>query len=80
MATQRDDDLRIELLADACVGAGQCVLAAPAVFDQDEDGVAVVLDEAPAHEEHDAVREAADLCPSSALRLLRRSPAPNGTD
>ncbi|MFC4499210.1 MULTISPECIES: ferredoxin [Streptomyces] len=79
MATQQDEGLRIELLADACVGAGQCVLAAPAVFDQDDDGVAIVLDDAPGHDEHDAVREAADLCPSSALRLIRQSTPANGT-
>jgi ferredoxin len=78
MATERDEDLRIELLTESCVGAGQCVLAAPAVFDQDEDGVAVLLDEAPDRDEQEAVREAVDLCPSSALRLIRQSAAPNG--
>ncbi|WP_329366934.1 ferredoxin [Streptomyces sp. NBC_00669] len=63
--------LRIELRAEHCVGAGQCVLAAPEVFDQDEEGVAVVLDEQPGPAHEDAIREAVDLCPSSALRLLR---------
>lgn len=24
---------------DKCIGAGQCAMAAPAVFDQDDDGV-----------------------------------------
>lgn len=69
MTTVPQEALRIELIADECVGAGQCVLAAPAVFSQDEEGVAVVLDDHPDPAEHDAVREAADLCPSSALRL-----------
>ncbi|MCP3760680.1 ferredoxin [Streptomyces sp. TBY4] len=71
--------MRVELIADDCVGAGQCVLAAPAVFDQDEDGVAIVLDETPGSEEHEAVREAVDLCPSSALRLLRLTAESDGS-
>jgi ferredoxin len=28
--------MRVSLQKDLCIGAGQCVLAAPAVFDQDE--------------------------------------------
>ena len=55
---------------EGCVGAGQCVLAAPEVFDQrDSDGVAVLLLEHPPAELHDATREAALLCPALAIRL-----------
>jgi ferredoxin len=54
-----------------CVGSGQCVLAAPDVFDQrDEDGVAVLLQENPASELHDEVREAAQICPAVAIGLI----------
>ncbi|WP_336205506.1 ferredoxin [Nonomuraea sp. LPB2021202275-12-8] len=53
---------------DRCIGAGQCVAAAPEVFDQDEqDGLVVLLDAAPDAELHEAVREAATLCPASAI-------------
>ncbi|UOG80242.1 ferredoxin [Streptomyces sp. CB09030] len=52
------------------MGAGQCVLAAPAVFDQDEaDGLVRVLDEDPPASGADAVREAVWACPSGALTL-----------
>ncbi|GAB2838187.1 ferredoxin [Streptomyces daliensis] len=62
--------MRITVEADKCCGAGQCVLAAPEVFDQrDEDGTVVVLDEAPPEETHPAVREAAQLCPAAAIAL-----------
>jgi ferredoxin len=55
---------------DACIGAGQCVLAAPDVFDQrDEDGIAILLTETPAPESHDAVRDAAVRCPALAIRI-----------
>jgi ferredoxin len=51
-----------------CCGAGQCVLAAPEVFDQrDEDGVVVLLDARPPADQHDNVREAAAVCPAAAI-------------
>ncbi|HEY6793343.1 MAG TPA: ferredoxin [Kineosporiaceae bacterium] len=56
---------------DLCIGAGLCVLTAPDVFDQDDDGLVVVLarDGAdPGAGPHtDAVREATRRCPSGAL-------------
>ena len=55
---------------ERCVGAGQCVLAAPAVFDQDEaDGLVRVLDEDPPASGAHGVREAVWACPSGALTL-----------
>lgn len=54
---------------DVCISAGNCVMAADAVFDQDDDGIVVVLvDEVPEGEEDNA-REAVRLCPSQALRV-----------
>jgi ferredoxin len=45
-------------------------MAAGAVFDQDDDGIVVVLvDEVPESEE-DHTREAVKLCPSEALRIV----------
>lgn len=63
--------VRIEADREVCVGAGLCVLAAPEVFDQDDDGLVVVRD--PASPAGPAVLRARALCPSGALRL---SPAP----
>ena len=51
-----------------CVSGGQCVLAAPEVFDQrDEDGVVILLNDTPGAESHDRVREAAEHCPAAAI-------------
>jgi ferredoxin len=51
-----------------CVGAGQCALRAPAVFDQSEDdGTVVVLDAQPGTEHEEDVRAAVALCPSGAI-------------
>ncbi|MCV7252712.1 ferredoxin [Mycobacterium hackensackense] len=60
--------MHIDADRDACIAAGNCVMVAEAVFDQDEDGIVVLLDdEVPAGEE-DHAREAVKLCPASALR------------
>ncbi len=56
---------RIDVDRDVCMGAGQCVTYAPATFDQDDMGVAVVADADgdPAA----AVRSAVEFCPTRAL-------------
>jgi ferredoxin len=54
---------------DRCVGAGQCVLTAPAVFDQDDDGIVEPLTLEPPVSAQDAVRQAVNVCPSSAIWL-----------
>lgn len=62
--------MQISVDIGKCCGAGQCVLAAPEVFDQrDEDGVVVVLDSRPPAEQHAAVQEAAQVCPAAAITL-----------
>lgn len=55
----------------SCVGSGQCALAVPEVFDQDEeDGIVRLLDETPPADLHGAVREAAHRCPVQAISVL----------
>ncbi|KJY32089.1 MULTISPECIES: ferredoxin [Streptomyces] len=61
--------MRISVDRDVCIGAGQCVLAAPEVFTQDDDGLSEVL---PGREDgHGSamVREAARACPVSAITV-----------
>ena len=56
---------------DKCVASGQCVVAAPDVFDQrDDDGIVVVRDEEPPAEQEDVVRQAVLTCPSGALSIV----------
>ncbi|MFI5798708.1 ferredoxin [Streptomyces sp. NPDC051677] len=65
--------MHVTLDEPKCVAAGQCVLAAPEVFDQrDEDGVAILLDADPREELHAGVREAAAICPAAAIHLAER--------
>jgi ferredoxin len=62
--------MRIVTDTGRCVGAGQCALTEPAVFDQsDEDGTVVLLTDHAEGETLDRVREAVELCPSQALSI-----------
>lgn len=62
--------MRVSVEEDKCVAAGQCVLMAPDVFDQrEEDGVVVLLDDAPGSEHEDGTRDAAMVCPAAAIHL-----------
>jgi ferredoxin len=64
--------MKVRVDVDACVGAGQCVLAAPDVFDQrDEDGMVVLLVEDPPAELEEATEHAALLCPALAIAVER---------
>ncbi|HEV7979083.1 ferredoxin [Amycolatopsis sp.] len=61
--------MRISIDTDRCVGAGQCVLSAPDVFDQNDDGLVIVLATEPADSDGKAVRQAQEICPSQAITL-----------
>lgn len=61
--------MRIHLNRDTCIGSGQCALAAPEWFDQDEDGIAILLDDHVSGEGEDKVERAAFTCPARAIAL-----------
>ena len=65
--------MRVQADRDVCIQAGNCVMVADSLFDQDDDGIVVVLvdpdSQVPAEEE-DKAREAVKLCPSQALTIV----------
>jgi len=62
--------VRVQADREVCIGAGVCVMNSEAVFDQDDDGIVVLLvDEVPAAEQDNA-RKAVQLCPSGALSIV----------
>ncbi|OQR60426.1 ferredoxin [Streptomyces maremycinicus] len=59
----------IHIDTGVCIGAGQCALAAPGVFTQDDDGFSALL---PGREDGGGdpmVREAARACPVGAIKV-----------
>lgn len=62
--------MKVNVDQGRCCGAGQCVLIAPEVFDQrDEDGIVTLLEPSPAEGLQAATREAAAVCPASAITI-----------
>ncbi|MCU1667616.1 MAG: ferredoxin [Blastococcus sp.] len=71
--------MRVSADRDVCIGSGNCVLTAPAVFDQDdEEGLVVVLTSDVEGPVADVVRAAVARCPSGALRLIEGQEPPAG--
>ena len=62
--------MRVEAERDACISAGNCVMTAGEIFDQDDDGIVDVLVPEVSADDEAKVREAVKLCPASALRLV----------
>jgi ferredoxin len=62
--------MKVKLDPDVCDAHGDCVVAAPEIFDLgDDDEIAKVLIEEPDEELHDKAREAADACPVQAITI-----------
>ncbi|CAN3126769.1 ferredoxin [Mycobacterium sp. smrl_JER01] len=57
---------------ELCIQAGNCVMVAGEVFDQDDAGVVVVLDEEVSGPVAERARRAVQWCPAGALRLEDR--------
>jgi ferredoxin len=65
--------VKFDIDLDKCVGAGVCAIAAPEVFDQnDDDGIIVVLDPHPSPDQEAAVRDAAVRCPAAVIKLTEQ--------
>lgn len=70
-AARQRRHLTVSLDRERCCSAGQCVGAAPEVFEQSEsDGRVVLLVPEPDQQHAADVRMAADLCPSGAITLV----------
>jgi ferredoxin len=64
--------VRVAADREVCIGSGNCVFSAPAVFDQDDDEGLVVLRTVDVDaQDAGAVRDAVAHCPSGALRILQ---------
>lgn len=61
--------MKVTVDEDWCVGSGSCVMASPEVFDQDDDGMVVLLQEEPGPELGEAVARAAAVCPAKVIAI-----------
>ena len=59
--------MKVTVDRDLCIGAGNCVAIAPAVFQMDADNKAIVLEDQDATD--DLLWQAAESCPTNAIIL-----------
>ena len=61
--------MKIHADTEACVGAGQCALVAGEIFDQDDDGIVIVLNDEPTPNQEAQTLKAVSLCPARAIAV-----------
>jgi ferredoxin len=61
--------VEINIDREKCMGSGNCSFWAPATFDLDDDGVAMVVD--PNGDDDDKIVLAAQGCPTQAISVWR---------
>ena len=62
--------MKVNVNTDVCEAHGECVIAAPEIFDLgDDDEVVTVLDPEPAEDLREKAEEAAQSCPVSAITI-----------
>jgi len=74
VVTTMSGPLSVAVEYQKCTAAGQCLLAAPNVFDQSADnGTIVLLDPNPPESERPRVLDAIARCPASVISLADQS-------
>jgi ferredoxin len=61
--------IRVVVDREVCQNHGQCVFAAPQVFELDDDGELVQLQDEVGEDLRANVEEAADVCPTQAITI-----------
>jgi ferredoxin len=69
MATTAHREIRVD--RSLCMGSGQCCWYAPNTFDQDDETIAIVIDQ---HGDlAEAIQTAVDSCPTRAISIVEDS-------
>lgn len=61
--------MKVVVDLDLCQGHGQCVIVAPEIFDIDEEGYAVVINERPGDVLQPKLQSAINRCPAEAIKI-----------
>jgi ferredoxin len=61
--------MKVSVIADRCIGAGECTFAAPDVFDQDDDARVVLLQADPPEALRRDILLAARRCPAQVIAV-----------
>jgi ferredoxin len=61
--------MRIVVDHNKCTGLGMCEAEAPDLFEVQDDGSLIVLEERPAADQREALEAAVEACPTEALSI-----------
>ncbi|MDO5393409.1 MAG: ferredoxin [Mycoplasmatota bacterium] len=61
--------MKVKVNKDACIGCGACAAICDTVFELDDEGLSVAKKEEVKDDEKQAVRDAADSCPTGAIEV-----------
>ncbi|WP_416967580.1 ferredoxin [Streptomyces sp. 4F14] len=62
--------MRITATPSTCAVSSLCVYRLPTVFDQDEEGLVLILDDHPAPDLHEEVHRAVRACPTNSIKVI----------
>jgi len=60
--------MKVRIIKEECIACGVCADIAPEIFEMGDDAAEVKVDDVPASEQ-EAVREAAESCPTEAIEI-----------
>ncbi len=58
---------KVRVNREVCIGCGACQGIASNIFEIDEEGLATVIEGSDIKESEEAIQDAADMCPTSAI-------------
>lgn len=61
--------MKVKVNKDACIGCGACCAICDAIFEIGDEGLSIVKKEEVEEDEKQAVRDAADACPTGAIEV-----------
>lgn len=61
--------MKVKVNEDACIGCGACCAIADSIFEIGDNGLSEVKKEEVQEEEKQAVRDAAEACPTGAIKV-----------
>ena len=62
--------MRVVVDRDKCTGLGMCEAEAPDLFELQDDGSLVILDDQPSEEQRAEAEAAVEACPTEALSIV----------
>ena len=61
--------MKVKVNKEACIGCGACAAICDAIFELDDEGLSVAKVEEVKEEDKQAVRDAAESCPTGAIAV-----------